>query len=212
MSSTTAERGAVPGRFVAFEGGEACGKSTQAALLADALGALRTHEPGGTSIGVTLRALALSPDTVGLDARAEALVMAADRAQHVAEVVRPALVAGRHVVSDRFAGSSIAYQGYGRGLPPDEIRGLSEFATDGVWPDLIVLLEVPAAVSAERLGADLDRMESAGAEFHARVAAGFRRQADADPRRWVVIDGAASVDEVRVVVNAAVRERLQLPV
>jgi dTMP kinase len=209
---TAAEAGSVPGRFVAFEGGEACGKSTQAALLADALGAVRTHEPGGTPIGATLRALALSPDTVGLDARAEALVMAADRAQHVAEVVRPTLAAGRHVVTDRFAGSSIAYQGYGRGLPPEEIRRLSEFATDGVWPDLIVLLEVPAALSAERLGADLDRMESAGAEFHARVAAGFRRQADAEPERWVVIDGAASVDEVRVAVNAAVRERLQLPV
>ncbi len=212
MIPTAAEGGSVPGRFVAFEGGEACGKSTQAALLADALGAVRTHEPGGTPIGATLRALALSPDTVGLDARAEALVMAADRAQHVAEVVRPTLAAGRHVVTDRFAGSSIAYQGYGRGLPPEEIRRLSEFATDGVWPDLIVLLEVPAALSAERLGADLDRMESAGAEFHARVAAGFRRQADAEPERWVVIDGAASVDEVRVAVNAAVRERLQLPV
>ena len=202
----------LPGRFVAFEGGEACGKSTQAALLAGALGAVRTHEPGGTVIGGTLRALALSPDTVGLDPRAEALVMAADRAQHVAEVVRPALAAGRHVVSDRFAGSSIAYQGYGRGLPPEAIRGLSEFATDGVWPDLVVLLEVPPAVSAERLGADLDRMESAGAAFHARVAEGFRRQADADPRRWVVVDASGSVDVVRAAVNAAVRERLQLPV
>ncbi|MCU0311422.1 MAG: dTMP kinase [Acidimicrobiales bacterium] len=202
---------ATRGRFVAFEGGEACGKSTQAALLADALGAVLTREPGGTTIGSVLRGLALSPDTVGLDPRAEALVMAADRAQHVAEVVRPALVQGRHVVSDRFAGSSIAYQGYGRGLGADEIRRLSAFAVDGVWPDLVVLLEVPAAVAAERLGGDLDRMEAAGASFHAAVADGFRRQAEADPDRWVVLDGSRPVDEVRDAVNAAVRERLQLP-
>jgi dTMP kinase len=200
------------GRFVAFEGGEACGKSTQAALLADALGAVLTREPGGTTIGAVLRHLALSPDTVGLDPRAEALVMAADRAQHVAEVVRPALVAGRHVVTDRFVGSSIAYQGYGRGLGSEEIRRLSAFAVDGIWPDLVVLLEVPAAVAAERLGVALDRMEAAGPAFHAMVADGFRRQAEADPSRWVVLDGAGPVDDVRAAVNAAVRERLQLPV
>lgn len=200
------------GRFVAFEGGEACGKSTQARLLADALDAVLTREPGGTEIGSALRGLVLSPTTVGFDARAEALVMAADRAQHVAQIVRPALAAGRHVVTDRFAGSSIAYQAYGRGLPVEEIRSLSDWATDGCWPDLVVLLVVPPSVAQARLERELDRLEAEGAEFHARVGAGFRRQAEADPDRWVVVDGTASVEAVHLAVRTAVRERLQLPV
>ena len=198
------------GRFIAFEGGEACGKSTQAALLATALDAVLTREPGGTTIGRSIRSLVLDPATVGLDARAEALLMAADRAQHVAEVVEPALAAGRHVVTDRFAGSSIAYQGGGRGLPSDEVRRLSEWATAGVWPDLIVLLEVPAAVADERLQRDLDRMEVEPRAFHDAVAASFREQAAAEPERWVVVDGAGTVEQVRAAVNAAVGDRLQL--
>ena len=198
------------GRFIAFEGGEACGKSTQAALLATALDAVLTREPGGTTIGRSIRSLVLDPATVGLDARAEALLMAADRAQHVAEVVEPALAAGRHVVTDRFAGSSIAYQGGGRGLPSDEVRRLSEWATAGVWPDLIVLLEVPAAVADERLQRDLDRMEAEPRAFHDAVAASFREQAAAEPERWVVVDGTGTVEQVRAAVNAAVGDRLQL--
>ncbi|MCD9624644.1 dTMP kinase [Rhabdothermincola salaria] len=200
----------VEGRFIAFEGGEACGKSTQARLLADALGAVLTREPGGTAIGAQLRALMLSPDTHALDDRAEALLMAADRAQHVAEVVRPALAAGRHVVTDRYAGSSVAYQGYGRGLPPDEVQSLSQWATAGCWPDLVVVLVVPPSVSVLRLGGEHDRMEAAGDEFHARVLDGFLRQAEARPDRWVVLDGDRPVDEVHHAVRAVVRERLQL--
>jgi dTMP kinase len=199
------------GRFIAFEGGEACGKSTQSALLADALDAVLTREPGGTAIGARLRALMLDPATEGLDDRAEALLMAADRAQHVAEVVAPALAAGRHVVTDRFAGSSIAYQGHARGLPVEEIDGLSRWATDGVWPDLIVLLDVPAVVADDRLGSDRDRMEAEPPAFHAAVIEGFHAQAEADPDRWVVLDGAASIDEVAAAVRRAVAERLQLP-
>lgn len=199
-------------RFVAFEGGEGSGKSTQARLLADALDAVLTREPGGTVIGARLRELALSPGTLGLDPRAEALVMAADRAQHVAEVVEPNLASGRHVVTDRFAGSSIAYQAYGRGLPVEEVRGLSEWATVGRWPDLVVLLVVSAEVATERLDRDLDRMEAAGPEFHARVLEGFLQQAAADPETWVVVDGSARIDEVHAAVRAAVRERLQLAV
>lgn len=198
------------GRFIAFEGGEACGKSTQAALLAAALDAVLTREPGGTVIGGAIRSLVLDPSTVGLDPRAEALLMAADRAQHVAEVVEPALAAGRHVVTDRFAGSSIAYQGGGRGLSTDEVRGLSEWATAGVWPDLVVLLEVPAAVADRRLQRELDRMESEPAAFHAAVAASFRAQAAAEPDRWIVVDGTGTVEQVAAAVNAAVVERLQL--
>ncbi len=198
------------GRFVAFEGGEGCGKSTQAGRLADALAAVATREPGGTDIGARLRDILLDPGTVELADRAEALLMAADRAQHLAQVVGPALASGRHVVSDRSAYSSIAYQGYGRGLPVDEIRGLSEWAADGVWPDLVILLEVPAATATQRLGEGLDRMERLDEAFHRRVADGFRALAEAEPARWVVVDGSRSIDEVAGAVRAAVAERLQL--
>ncbi|MEI7622382.1 MAG: dTMP kinase [Actinomycetes bacterium] len=199
------------GKFIAFEGGEACGKSTQSALLSAALDAVLTREPGGTVIGAQLRAVLLDPATIGLSDRAEALLMAADRAQHVAEVVAPALAAGRHVVTDRFAGSSIAYQGFGRGLPVEEIRTLSLWATDGLWPDLIILLDVPEAEADRRLGESRDRMEAEPAAFHAAVINGFRAQAAAEPDRWVVIDGSGSIDEVAMAISAAVVERLQLP-
>jgi dTMP kinase len=198
------------GRFVAFEGGEGCGKSTQAALLAQAIGAQLTREPGGTPLGTSVRALLLDPDAAPVGSRTEALLMAADRAHHVATVVRPALESGRHVVSDRFAASSIAYQGYGRGLPVGEIRELSAWATDGLWPDLNVLVDVPVDVAAARLGTDLDRFERAGDEFHERVAEGFRRLAADDPEHWVVVDGTPTVEEVAAAVRVAVEERLDL--
>jgi dTMP kinase len=197
-------------RFIAFEGGEGCGKSTQAAVLADAIGALLTREPGGTPLGQHLRQLVLDPKTGHLDARAEALLMAADRAQHVATVVRPALAAGRHVVTDRFAASSLAYQGYGRGLSLDEVRSLSRWATDDTWPDLNVLIDLPVEIAATRLGEDLDRFEQAGDGFHRLVTAGFRELAAAEPERWIVVDGMPPVDEVAAAVRVAVEERLDL--
>jgi dTMP kinase len=200
------------GRWIVFEGGEGGGKSTQSTRLADALGAVLTREPGGTEIGARLRELLLDPGTAELDLRAEALLMAADRAQHVGEVVVPALESGRHVVSDRSAYSSIAYQGFGRGLPVDEVRGLSDWAMRGRWPDLVVLLEVPSAVASGRLGAKLDRIEQLGPEFHRRVSKGFRDMAAADRDRWVVLDGDRSPDEVEGAVREAVQERLQLSV
>jgi len=199
------------GMFIAFEGGEACGKSTQSQRLATVIDAVLTREPGGTVVGAQLRAVLLDPQTVNLSDRAEALLMAADRAQHVAEVVEPALASGRHVVTDRFAGSSIAYQGHGRGLPVSEIRDLSLWATGGVWPDLIVLLDVPEAEADRRLGSSRDRMESEPASFHAAVMEGFRAQAAAEPDRWVVIDGTPSIEKVSAAVFAVVAERLQLP-
>jgi len=199
------------GSFIAFEGGEACGKSTQSQRLAAAIDAVLTREPGGTVVGAQLRAVLLDPQTANLSDRAEALLMAADRAQHVEEVVEPALVSGRHVVTDRFAGSSIAYQGHGRGLPVNEIRDLSLWATSGVWPDLIVLLDVPEAEADRRLGSSRDRMESEPASFHAAVMEGFRAQAAAEPDRWVVIDGTPPIEEVSAAVFAVVAERLQLP-
>src|SRR5207253_5726023 len=139
------------GRLIAFEGGEGSGKSTQAARLAHRLGAVLTSEPGGTAVGARIRGIVLDPGVTFLDARAEALLMAADRAQHVAEVVEPALAAGTDVVTDRLVGSSLAYQGYGRGLDVDQLRRLSMEAAGAVEPDLVILLDVSPAVAAERL-------------------------------------------------------------
>lgn len=195
-------------RFIVFEGGEASGKSTQSARLARRLGAVHTREPGGTAIGSALRDLLLDARTVGLDDRAEALLMAADRAQHVAEVVRPALAAGRHVVSDRYIGSSLAYQGHGRGLSVIDLRRVSAWAADELWPDLVVLLDVPPEVSAGRVADTPDRLEAAGAAFHDRVARGYRALASADAARWVTVDGSAPPGEVEAAVWAAVTTRL----
>ena len=195
------------GRLVAFEGGEASGKSTQAARLATRLGAVLTREPGGTAVGEHIRELLLDPAVSNLDPRGEALLMAAARAQHVAEVVRPALAAGQDVVTDRYAYSSLAYQGYGRGLALDEVHWLSDWATQGLWPDVVLLLDVPDEVAQARLGLR-DRFESEGGDFHQRVAAGFRALAAEDPKRWAVVDGVGSPDEVEERVWAAVSARL----
>ncbi len=195
-------------RFIVFEGGEASGKSTQSTRLARRLDAVHTREPGGTAIGSALRDLLLDARTIGLDDRAEALLMAADRAQHVAEIVRPALAAGRHVVSDRYIGSTLAYQGHGRGLPVAELRGISAWAVDDLWPDLVVLLDVPPEVSAGRVAEAPDRLEAAGEAFHDRVARGYRALASADATRWVTVDGSAPAEEVEAAVWAAVTTRL----
>ena len=183
-------------RWIALEGGEGSGKSTQARLLAERLDAVLTREPGGTAVGARVRDLLLDPTVAGLDARAETLLMAADRAQHVAELVRPALASGRSVVSDRSAWSSLAYQGHGRGLGVDAVRAVCDWATDGLWPDLAVLLDVPGDERAARMTDPPDRMESAGATFHAAVAEGFRALAAASPAEWAVVDGTGSVEDV----------------
>lgn len=195
------------GRFVVLEGGEGSGKSTQAERLARHLDALLTHEPGATPLGAELRSLLLDrPDTV--DDRAEALLMAADRAQHVSEVIEPALASGRDVVCDRFTGSTVAYQGHGRGLDVDIVRAVCGWAAGGLWPDVVVLLEVPEGVARERTGAPRDRIEGAGGEFHRRVARGFAEQADDEPDTWVRVDGTGDVEEVHERVVAAVEDVL----
>jgi dTMP kinase len=194
--------------FVALEGLDAAGKSTQARLLAERLGAVLTREPGGTAIGERIRSLLLDTGTVGLDPRAEALLMAADRAQHVAALVRPALAEGTPVVTDRYLYSSIAYQGYGRGLDPSVVRDLSLFAVDGLLPDVVVLLDLPADVAAKRLAGRPDRFEVEGDGFRRRVAEGYRALAAADPERWVAVDAVGTVEEVAGRVRAAVRDRL----
>ena len=187
-----------------FEGGEGSGKSTQAARLAERLGAVLTREPGGTEMGRRIRALVLDPSVgTALDVRAEALLMAADRAQHVAEVIRPALARGVDVVSDRFTGSTLAYQGFARGLPVPELARLSSWATGGLEPDVVILLDLPAEVAATRMKPQADRMEAAGAEFHRRVAEGYRALAADDPGRWRVVDGSGSVTEVEALVAKA---------
>ena len=197
-------------RFIAFEGCDASGKSTQAGILADRLGALLTREPGGTAGGRRIRSLLLdhSPEGRNLDVRAEALLMAADRAQHVAEVLRPGLAAGLTIITDRYIGSSLAYQGYGRGLAVAEVRRISEWASGGLWPDVIVLLRVPLETAMTRLIEERtpDRLENEGAGFLMRVIAGFDAVAAADPQRWRVVDGVGSVDAVAERVWKAVED------
>ena len=193
------------GRLIVLEGGEGCGKSTQAVRLAPAIGAVLTREPGGTRAGERIRELLLDPGLAGLDARAEALLMAAARAEHVATVIEPALSQGRDVVSDRYVPSSLAYQGYGRGLDLEMLRSLSGWATGGVDADLVILL----TASARRLTGPEDRLEAEGDQFHGAVARGYLELAAADPDHWRIVDGDGTIDEVaaRVLATFEVWER-----
>lgn len=194
--------------YIAFEGAEASGKSTQAKRLAEAIGGLATRETGGTPIGARVREILHDVTVTDLDPRAEALLAAADRAQHLATLVEPALAAGRHVVSDRTVYSTLAYQGYGRGLDLAELRSINDWAVRGRWPDIVFLLTVSAETTARRMGKrDLDRFEQAGDDFHARVDAGFREMAAADPGRWVLVDADQPVDVVSDLIRGVVRER-----
>ena len=189
------------GLFVAFEGGDGAGKSTQARQLAARLRqrghtVVLTHEPGASRIGPVVRNMVLDPANAGLlSDRAEALLYAADRAEHVASVVRPALQRGEVVLTDRYVDSSIAYQGVGRGLGAEAVAELSAFATGGLVPDMTVVLDVPAGVGRGRFDS-ADRLESESAEFHERVRRAFLELAAADPDRYLVVDGTLPVDEV----------------
>ena len=196
------------GAFVVFEGGESVGKSTQAAWLAAHRGADLTFDPGGTRLGQELRRLLLGEAGIRLDARSEALLMAADRAQHVAESIRPALEAGRDVVCDRYIGSSLAYQGYGRGLDVGTVRTLSEVAAGGLWPDLILLLDMDPQRAHARSAAGADRFEALDMGFHLRVRAGYLELAASDPERWAVLDADRPAVEVRADIAALVADRL----
>ena len=202
-----------PGRglFVAFEGGEGAGKSTQvrrlvAWLTGQGLAARATFEPGATPAGAAIRAIVLDPAHTGLSPRAEALLYAADRAQHVHAVLRPALEAGEVVVTDRFVDSSLAYQGAGRTIPLDEVRALSRWATAGLQPDLTVLLDLPPEVGLARARgrAGADRLESESLDFHERVRATFLALADAEPQRYLVLDATRPVEEVAEAIRARV--------
>jgi dTMP kinase len=200
------------GAFVVLEGGDASGKSTQARLIADRLRSagrevVESFEPGATEAGAAIRALLLEGDGP-VDPTAEALLLAADRAQEVADVIRPALARGADVVSDRFVPSSLAYQGVGRGLGVERIEKLNRWATGGLEPDLVVVLDVDDAVAASRRAGPGDRLERAGDEFHAAVRDAYRGLS-AD-RGWVVLDGDADVDTVAERVWGAVRDRLDI--
>lgn len=193
------------GLFVTFEGGDGAGKTTQAERLASWLeerghAVTRTREPGGTPLGLGLRELLLHSDAA-IDARAEALLYAADRAQHVAEVVRPALRRGDVIVQDRYIDSSLAYQGAGRVLDPGDVRRISEWATGGLWPDLTVLLDLDPDVAVQRratAGAQADRLEREDREFHDAVRRGFLSLAAAEPVRYLVLDATADPDSLAV--------------
>lgn len=197
--------------FITLEGIEGSGKSTQAVRLTRALGpaTILTQEPGGTEIGRAIRTLLLDVRQKGMAPQTEVLLFFADRAQHVAEVVRPALSEGRTVVSDRYVDSSIAYQGYGRGIDLDLIRVVARAATGGLVPDLTLFIDVSVEVGLVRVGkrGHHDRLEGEVFEFHARVRDGYRTLAAADPGRWVSIDGEADADDVERQVMEAVVAR-----
>ncbi|MFC8731377.1 dTMP kinase [Luteimicrobium sp. NPDC057192] len=208
-----------PGIFISIEGGDGVGKSTQARLLGAWLGEVTgrdvvlTREPGGTPLGQVLRDAVLHGDHV--DARAEALMYAADRAHHVATLVRPALERGAVVVTDRYVDSSVAYQGGGRELAADDVERISLWATRGLLPDVTVLLDADPAVAASRRAAvedkgALDRLESVGVEFATRVRETFLDRAAAEPERWVVVDATGAVDDVQAQVRVDVAARLGL--
>ena len=201
-------RGVSTGFFLAFEGGEGVGKSTQATLVADWLAergyeVVTTREPGATAIGRRLRDLLLDPASSGLSARAEALLYAADRAEHVESVLRPALARGAVVVSDRYVDSSLAYQGAGRDLSTAEVERLSQFATSGLKPDLTVLLDLQVSEGRARTSirdARPDRLEAESAQFHETVRAAFRELADTDPGRYLVLDASAPAGELHALI------------
>lgn len=195
--------------YIALEGLEGCGKSTHTKRLGEHLDAVITREPGGTRIGSLLRAILADPENVDLDRRTEALLMAADRAQHMAEVIKPALDRGQHVVSDRSIYSTLAYQGYGRQLGTEALLSISKWALNDRLPDLVIYIDVPTDVLNARLAKrDLDRFEREGADFFARIAEGFRDLRATDPDRWIIIDGTLSKDDVETAIRTQVSNRL----
>ncbi len=195
-------------RYIAFEGIEGCGKSTQASRLAADIGAVLTRETGGTAIGARIREVLHDPSNVHLSPVAESLLIAGDRAQHYAEVLQPNLSTGRHVVSDRSVYSSIAYQGYGRGLDLETVTSVNKWAIDDRWPDLVFLLDLDHETAMSRIGdRTLDRFEREEAEFFARIVAGFRTMAIEDSDRWVSIDARRSPDDIADEVRSVVRAR-----
>jgi dTMP kinase len=202
------------GRFITFEGGEGAGKTTQSALLSEALTArgrsvLRTREPGGAPGAELLRGILLG-GSIDWTPRAETLLHFAARAEHVAKTIQPALQSGTWIICDRFFDSTLAYQGYGQGADKDFIAALIKLL--GIAPDLTFILDVPENVAAERMrhrGGDTDRYERLDKAFHARVRRGFRNIAEADPKRCVLLDAAGGIQAVHTAIMTAVWTRLE---
>lgn len=196
------------GVFVAFEGIDASGKSTVAKIIAERFDATFTIEPGGTPLGVELRKWLLDADTP-MKPESEALLMLADRSHHVFELIEPTLASGKHIVADRYYASTLAYQGYGRGLNLAELRAATDLAIGPTLPDLTILIDLSVEAANERRERDAkDRFESADENFHERVRQGYLEMATTASEKWVVIDGAGTVDEV---VARVEQELLLLP-
>ena len=205
--ASTTRASTAPGLFVCFEGGDGAGKSTQVRLLTEALErrgrrVVVTRQPGGTPLGQQIRDLVLHGDH--MDARAEALLFAADKAHHVETLIRPALAEGAVVITDRYVDSSITYQGAGRDLGADEIRDLQHWAVGGVLPDLTIVLDVAPEVGRARRGDVHDRLESEADAFHAAVRQGYLDLAAADPGRYLVLDASDPVESLHAAVVARV--------
>jgi len=207
--------GTDPGLFITVEGVDGAGKTIQAGLLAEYLQhqgyeVLLTKEPGEGAIGAQIRQIILSPANTALSPRGEAFLYAADRAQHVEKIIRPALAQGKFVVCDRYIDSHIAYQGYGRGLDLDFLRRLNLLATDGLWPDLTILLMIDVELSLARARArgSFDRMEKEGAAFQKRLAAGYAKLAE-EEERIKTVDASGNVEEVFAAVLRTVEDFCQ---
>lgn len=218
MSGTAPSQPMTPGLFITLEGGDGSGKTTQARLLTDWLQELghtvvRTREPGGTDVGVEIREIVLH-HRGEVSPRAEALLYAADRAQHISTLVRPALARGEIVIQDRYLDSSVAYQGAGRVLGGTEVRELSLWAAEGLLPHLTLLLDLDETVARGRLDADekvFDRLEAEKSEFHARVRAAFLDLAANEPARFLVLDASLPVAEIAGAIRARVAALLAGP-
>jgi len=205
------------GLFIALEGGEGAGKTTQARLLAiwlreQGYDVITTREPGATKVGMRLRAVLLDTAHAGLSARAETLLFAADRAEHVASVINPALDRGAVVVTDRYVDSSLAYQGAGRKLPAAEVARVNQWATGGLVPDLTVLLDMPPAHGLGRRARSADRLEAEPLDFHERVRSGFLGLARAEPQRYLVLDASRPAAELSREIQERIRDMLPDPV
>jgi dTMP kinase len=200
------------GLFIAFEGGEGVGKSTQEALLGEFLSSMgktvvRTREPGGTPAAEAIRAIVLSREFDGMNARSEALLFAASRGDHVERVIRPALERGDIVICDRYIDSSVAYQGYARNLGAEHVRNLSLWATNNLLPDLTIVLTMNADVSLQRIS-NPDRLEAEPIEYHRAVTQAFLDLAEQDPERYLVINATQSKDAIAQLINARVMQEL----
>jgi dTMP kinase len=205
------------GLFIALEGGEGAGKTTQARMLAiwlreQGFDVITTREPGATKVGMRLRALLLDTAHAGMSARAEALMYAADRAEHVTSVISPALERGAVVITDRYTDSSLAYQGAARGLRSEDVAWLSHWATDGLTPDLTILLDLAPQAGLERRASSADRLEAEPAEFHERVRAGFLSLARNEPARYLVLDATRPAAELTQEIQERIRDMLPDPV